>query len=67
MLTGNNATAMQARKLSALWRGTDETFRTLSSESTLNGIFEKSLGGEQPDYELNRLLRAGANPDLRRL
>ena len=54
--TGNNATALQAAKVSALWRRTDETFRTFIRRSYNEMSFLKSLGGEQPDYGLDGLL-----------
>ena len=65
MPTGNNATAIQAGKVSALWRKTDETFRTFIRRIDTEMAFLKSLGGEQPDYVLNGLLRGGADPDYK--
>jgi hypothetical protein len=65
MPTGNNATALQAAKVSALWRRTDETFRNFIRRIDTEMAFLKSLGGEQPDYVLNGLLRAGADPDFK--
>ena len=53
MPTGNNAAALQAAKVSALWRRTDETFRNFIRRIDTEMAFLKSLGGEQPDYVLN--------------
>ena len=65
MPTGNNATALQAAKVSALWRRTDETFRNFIRRIDTEVAFRKSLGGEQPDYVSNDLLRGDADPDFK--
>ena len=64
MPTANNATALQASMVSSLWRSTDETFRNLIRRIDTEMTFLKSLGGEQPDYVLNSLLRSGADPNF---
>ena len=50
MPSGNNATAIQAGKVSALWRRTAETFRTFMMRIDTEMAFLNSLGSEQPDY-----------------
>jgi hypothetical protein len=65
MPCGNNATAIQAGKVSGLWRRNDETFRQFIRRIDTEMAFLKSLGGEQPDYVLNGLLSTGADPDMK--
>ena len=65
MPTGNNATAIQAGKVCALRRSNGETFRNFIKRVDLEMAFLKSLDGDQPDYVLNGILRAGADPDMR--
>ena len=49
----------------ALWKKANESFLTSIRRIDSEIAIFKSLGGEQSDYELNALLRAGADPELK--